>query len=212
MDSDDEAPPAPAQKQSLNAKKALIRAPTMNTVATEDRITTSPGPEAATTSDVSTPSSETKGEVLVPATTSGRRSTTSKVLRFSDVHIPAPDFNAALSSPPTVPTSTLKSALVKKLPNARSSIVQESSPCISAATAAAKKSAAVKVNDVLDDLSKYSIVALSRMRLTMSSSCVEFSHPPREVRQSQFAQERPAHRRLSSRSTRQTEGCHCHGF
>ncbi|KAM5540703.1 hypothetical protein V8D89_005734 [Ganoderma adspersum] len=154
LDSDDEAPPVPVQKRSRNAKKALTRAPTMDTIATEDCVTPLPGPEATTTSDVSTPSSETKGEVLVPATTSGRRSTTSKVLRFSDVHIPAPDFNAALSSPPTVPTSTLKSALVKKPPNARSSLVQESSlsPCISAATAAAKKSAAVKVNDVLDDL------------------------------------------------------------
>ncbi|PIL36457.1 hypothetical protein GSI_00146 [Ganoderma sinense ZZ0214-1] len=150
LDSDDEASLAPAQKRFRNLKKALIRAPTMDTVATEDRAASLPGLGATTTSDVSTPSSQTKGEVLVPATTSGRRSTTSKVLRFSDVHIPAPDFNAALSSPPTVPTSVLKSALVKKLPKPPPS-VQDSSPCVSAPVAA-KKPAAVQASEVLDDL------------------------------------------------------------
>nr|VWO96095.1 Zn(2)-C6 fungal-type domain-containing protein [Ganoderma boninense] len=122
----------------------------MDTVATEDHAASSPAVEASTTSNVSSPSSQTKGEVLVPATTSGRRSTASKVLRFSDIHIPAPDFNAALSSPPTVPTSILKSVLVKKLPKPPPSI-QESSPCVSA-TVATKKLAAVKADDVLDDL------------------------------------------------------------
>ncbi len=179
LDSDDEAPPAPALKPSRNAKKALIRAPTTDTVVTEDRAAPSPGPEATITSDVSTPVSETKPKILVSATTSGQRSTAGKVLRFSDVHIPAPDFNAAVSSPPTVPTSVLKSALVKKAPKPRSFTFQGSSPCPSAAKPAlSEKPAAAKAKDVLDDLSKSPVVTLYHMYLTISSVPASSSPTP----------------------------------
>ncbi|KAI0771692.1 hypothetical protein BD413DRAFT_613184 [Trametes elegans] len=88
-----------------------------------------------------------------------------KVLRFSD--IPAPDFNAAVSSPPIVPKAVLKSALAKKGP-VRLSTVLSSNRRPSAAAAAAAVSApapvtlpdeeakdtnsAIKASDILNDL------------------------------------------------------------
>ena len=88
-----------------------------------------------------------------------------KVLRFSE--IPAPDFNAAVSSPPIVPKAVLKSALAKKRP-VRLSTVLSSDRWPSAAAAAVSAptpvtlpdeeakvtKSTIKASDILNDLGR----------------------------------------------------------
>ncbi|TBU29160.1 hypothetical protein BD311DRAFT_806382 [Dichomitus squalens] len=156
LGSDDEAPPALPLKQAWNARKTLRRVLTTDTIPAENP--SAPAEPDVITSNVSSPVSEKIGRVLVSSTGSECVAGTGKVLRFSDVDIPPPDFNAPLSSPPVVPKSALKSALVIKLPMSRipaSEDVLLDSPCTVAAASRSTRSAmsvVAKATDVLDDL------------------------------------------------------------
>ena len=105
-----------------------------------------------------------------PSTTSGRRSSTGRILRFSDVDIPPPDFNAPLSSPPVVLKSALKSAPVKKMPMAEvpaKDASLDSSPALVVASRPTRSAESVRAraNDVLDGLSTSRITLAPCIRL-----------------------------------------------
>ncbi|KAI0352490.1 hypothetical protein OH77DRAFT_1513260 [Trametes cingulata] len=119
LDSDDE-PPSAALVSSASRrptkKAALIREPTIDDsqLGPGPALTAVPAPASSpplanlpvlAAPAAATPSPAPGDETLVSS------NAPEKVLRFSD--IPAPDFNAPLSSPAVVPKSALKSALVK---------------------------------------------------------------------------------------------------
>ncbi|KAI0640582.1 hypothetical protein C8Q79DRAFT_445049 [Trametes meyenii] len=107
LDSDDDSPPA--APPSLTARRTKKMNLACSFTVDETRRTSAPLPLLSAT--IAVPASETPlplpgDETLVSS------SAAKKVLRFSD--IPAPDFNAPISSPAVVPKSALKSALAKK--------------------------------------------------------------------------------------------------
>lgn len=181
LDSDDDSPPAaPTSPASRRAKRkaVLIRDPTLEdslpapaklvpalptpivSAAMPERVAPVPSRVHTAMADAPvTPSLLPRGDV--PMSSSGP----GKVLRFSD--IPAPNFNAPLSSPVVAPKSALKSALVKKLAPSRlaNAAFLESAPSATAAESAPPASAsikdlkasAIKASDMLDDLGERSV-------------------------------------------------------
>ncbi|KAI0333417.1 hypothetical protein GY45DRAFT_1359668 [Cubamyces sp. BRFM 1775] len=117
LDSDDDSPrAAPVSPRARRSKKAaLIRPPTMDCSQVVSAVTSAPNATA-----IPAPAALTLDALAQPAVSSplpGDHTLVSsdilgKVLRFSD--IPAPDFNAPLSSPAIMPRSALKSAFAKK--------------------------------------------------------------------------------------------------
>ncbi|OJT04411.1 hypothetical protein TRAPUB_4867 [Trametes pubescens] len=174
LGSDDDSPPAaltsPASRRAKR-KAALIRDPTLEDsqpasvilapalpapvvpAAMPAPVVPVPFRVSTTTADAPVTPSQLPGDDI-PVSSSGP----GKVLRFSD--IPAPNFNAPLSSPAVVPKSALKSALVKKLAPSRlaNPVSLESALCatesVPLATASIKdlKASAIKASDMLDDL------------------------------------------------------------
>ncbi|RPD70368.1 hypothetical protein L226DRAFT_230828 [Lentinus tigrinus ALCF2SS1-7] len=153
LDSDDDSPPAPpAKSRPRPANRTLLREPTADDPLEEHPDASLPVPLVPP----ATPPSQQDRNTLVAASGLGLQSGSAKVLRFSDV-IPAPNFNAALSSPVVVPKSVLKSALVKKPPAppaAPDDALLDSSPPRGppARNTRATKPATSKVEDPLYDL------------------------------------------------------------
>ncbi|KAI0637537.1 hypothetical protein C8Q77DRAFT_1153270 [Trametes polyzona] len=153
LDSDDDYPPAapvsPARRRTK--QKALIRGSTVDESQPPFAgVLAVAGPPAhiPTTAVPLTPSPLPGDVTLVPSTGP------EKVLRFSD--IPAPDFNAALSSPLVAPKSVLKSAIARKTAQSQlaTSALPPSSPAIASGTTPVNecKNSALKASDILNDL------------------------------------------------------------
>ncbi|KAJ3009534.1 hypothetical protein NUW54_g2748 [Trametes sanguinea] len=162
VDSDDDYPPAVLVSSSVRRKRkaALQPKPTLEEsqtnsamVAESDRLS----PTVPVSQIVSSPlhGDETLVSSDIPA----------KVLRFSD--IPAPDFNAPLSSPAIVAKSALKSAFAKRPPKSqpvalpsqdlrRDSLAGDNNASVSAATGVDDgKASTTAVSEILNDLGMY---------------------------------------------------------
>ena len=162
LDSDDDAPPVAPPQQVRPRKKTLVREPTVDDDATSYPPSLPFVPLVSAASAViplpapATPLSQTGCDRAGDSSNLGLRSGTDKVLRFSE--IPAPDFNAALSSPIIAPKSVLKGALVNKSSRSRpvddENLLDSSPPRAPPAVGKSRtlRSAAAKANDILQDL------------------------------------------------------------
>lgn len=162
LDSDDDSPrPPPAtQPRPRPPNRALLREQTADDGLQVDN------PPIASLAPVpleppATPPSQQDNHARMSSSRIGLQSASSKVLRFSKV-IPAPDFNAAVSSPAVAPKAVLKSALTKEpltvapAPAADDALLDSSPPRgPPARQARTGKPAASKVADPLYDLSEY---------------------------------------------------------
>ena len=158
LDSDDDAPPTSPRRRRIT-RKALLYRSTTDGAGTQDREGRSVSPAVSVVAPVSLVVSSPpalgcrKPQQDCPTATSA---TGPKVLRFLDLEIPAPDFHAPLSSPPFVPSSSLKSALVKKVYDARTAtratLASPGLTDIADMLKPADKRRALKASKVLDDL------------------------------------------------------------
>ncbi len=160
LDSDDDSLTAPTLQQLRSGTRTMVREVTVEDV--EDPAPSLPfvplvsATSLAALDAPSTPPSQQAGNVYSDTDTA-LRSGNEKVLRFSDVEIPAPDFNAALSSPPVASRAILKSAMVNKplLPGAadNDSLLKPAPPHVPASgTHLPIKSTMAKTNDIFHDL------------------------------------------------------------
>ncbi|KAJ8495438.1 hypothetical protein ONZ51_g1700 [Trametes cubensis] len=205
LDSDDDSPPAApgSPRARRNKKAALIRPPTLN----DSQVVPAEGPTLYPAA-VPAAAPVTLHSLAKPAVSSplpGDHTLVSsdilgKVLRFSD--IPAPDFNAPLSSPAIVPRSALKSAFAQK--NAVSgrlvdlkvldstAATKETQPGRSPSLVDNAMKSVVKARNVLDDLApasssptpgpKKSVKANLRKREGVQASTIEETQPPTSKR------------------------------
>ncbi|KAI0751808.1 hypothetical protein C8Q80DRAFT_599396 [Daedaleopsis nitida] len=152
LDSDEDSPPALPMDHPRPIMRILGREPTTEAVAEEPALSLPfvPFVSAATALPASavptTPPSQPDINAHI-ASTVCLQPGTDKILRFSNAEIPAPDFNAALSSPSVVPKSALRSALIKNRMD--SSPPHAPSPARKSKT---RRLATVKANDALRDL------------------------------------------------------------
>ncbi|KAI0773578.1 hypothetical protein C8Q74DRAFT_1265430 [Fomes fomentarius] len=157
LDSEDDSLTAPTPQQLRSVTRTMIREVTLEDI--EDPAPSLPfvplvsATSLAALDAPSTPPSQQAGNVHSDTATE-LRSGNEKVLRFSDVEIPAPNFNAALSSPPVAPRAILKSAMVNKplLPGAadNDALLKPSPPHVR--THLPIKSTMAKTNDIFRDL------------------------------------------------------------
>ncbi|RDX43083.1 hypothetical protein OH76DRAFT_1410522 [Lentinus brumalis] len=155
LDSDDDSPPPrpPANSRLRPANKLLLREPTADDVLEEFPIASL---ASVPLEPPLTPPSQQDKNARSSFSGLGPQSASTKVLRFSHA-IPAPDFNAALSSPAVATKGVLKSALVKKTlapaPPADGDLLDSSPPrAPPVQKARAGKPATSKVGDPLYDL------------------------------------------------------------
>ncbi|KAI0717578.1 hypothetical protein C8T65DRAFT_737905 [Cerioporus squamosus] len=157
LDSDDDSPPPlPAAKpRPRPPNKTLLREPTADDVLEDSPIASL---ASVPLEPPATPPSQQDQNACTSYSGLALQSASAKVLRFSSA-IPAPDFNAALSSPAPAPKSVLKSALVKKplarvpAPASEDALLDSSPPRgPPARQARAEQLATTKAGDPLYDL------------------------------------------------------------